>query len=115
VALEEELPLRAYRLFIGYSDTLRGVEAGTRVALTLTRPETTGNKLYDASLAALVHHWLSADSLPIPAWINEEAFLLTSQTHLGETHYESAPSRDEVPDAFLAHNVLFPAEALESI
>lgn len=114
-ALEAALPLRAYRMFIGYSDVLRGLVPGVRVAITLSAPESTGNHLYDASLAALVQHWLSIDLLPIPKWVTDESSVLPEPRHLGETAYESAPNREEVPEAFLYHNVLFPAEALESV
>lgn len=114
-ALEESLPLRAYRMFIGYSDALRSLDPGIRVAITISGPESTGNELYDAALAALVQHWLSVDSLPIPTWVTDESFVLSEPKHLGETSYESAPTREEVPEAFLAHNVLFPADALESV
>lgn len=114
-ALDESLPLRAYRMFIGYSDVLRELDPGVRVAITLSAPESTGNQLYDASIAALVQHWLSVDSLPLAAWVTDNSSVLSEPMHLGETTYESAPSRSEVPKAFLAHNVLFPAEALESV
>ena len=113
--LEEGKPLRAYRQFIGYSDELRGLEQGVRVAITLMRPESTGNPLYDAALASLVQHWLSVDQLPIPSWVKEDAFHLSALTHLSEAPWESAPETSDVPEAFLLHNVLFPAEALESI
>lgn len=113
--LDEGKPLRAYRQFIGYSDELRGLEPGVRVAITLMRPETTGNPLYDAALASLVQHWLSVDQLPIPSWVAEDSFHLAALTHLSEAPWESAPDPSEVPEAFLLHNVLFPAEALESI
>lgn len=114
-ALDQSTPQLAYRLFIGYSDVLRKLEPSLRVAITISRPETTGNRLYDACIAALVRHWLFFDSLPVPDWVSEEGFILSEPTHLGETSYESAPDEDEVPEAFLLHNVLFPAEALESI
>lgn len=115
VALEKSLPLRAYRIFIGYNDALRGLDPGARVAITISSPESTGNALYDACLASLVQHWLTEDSLPVPGWVSDESRVLLVPTHLGETPHESAPRRDEVPEAFLAHNVLFPAEALESV
>ena len=114
-ALNESLPLRAYRMFLGYSAVLRELDHGVRVAITLSAPESTGNQLYDAALAALVQHWLSVDLLPIPTWVTDKSLVLTEPRHLGETAYESAPTREEVPEAFLAHNVLFPAEALESV
>ncbi len=114
-ALEAALPLRAYRIFIGYSDALQDLDPGTRVAITISGPESTGNQLYDAAIASLVQHWLSKDLLPIPGWVSEESRSLSELMHLGETPNESAPRRDEVPESFLAHNVLFPAEALESV
>ena len=100
--------LQAYRGFIAYSITLLRLDPAVRLALTLNRPESTGDAVYDAAIAALIQHWLSHDSLPIPTWVNEETFSLPVPTALGEY----VPKYEEVPPAFLEHNVLFPFEVL---
>lgn len=112
-ALEAENPQRAYRAFIAYSKSLRILDPGIRVALTLNRPESTGDAVYDAAIASLIQHWLSQDSLPIPKWVDEDSFRLSMPTHLSESSLEPLPFMAEVPMAFLKHNVLLPAEVLE--
>ena len=105
-ALNAGNPLRAYRAFIAYSITLMRLDPVVRLALTLNRPDSTGDPVYDAAIAALIQHWLSHDSLPAPTWVDEDSFSLALPAHLGER----VPSPDEVPPAFLEHNVLFPLE-----
>lgn len=107
-ALVAENPVRAYRAFIAYSITLLRLDPVVRLALTLNRPESTGDPVYDAAIAALIQHWLSHDSLPAPTWVHDDSFTLPLPTHIGER----VPSCDEVPPAFLEHNVLFPLETL---
>jgi transcriptional regulator with XRE-family HTH domain len=113
-ALDSENPRQAIRAFLAYSKSLESLDPGLRVALTLNRPESTGDHLYDSAIAALIHNWLSKDSLPIPTWITEESLILSTPTPFGETFLGAVSSIDEVPKAFQKHNVLFSAESLEN-
>ena len=114
-ALTSDDSLRALRAFVAYSKTLKLLDPGVRVALTLNRPESAGDSVYDAAIASLVQHWLSIDSLPIPNWVYEPSLTLPTPTILGGSFLDSVPSKDQVPIGFAEHNVLFPAEALEDI
>jgi transcriptional regulator with XRE-family HTH domain len=105
---------RAYRGLIGYSDALKSLDPSIRVALTCSGPASTGDPLFDAALASIVEHWLRNDNLPLPKWLEEPEFSLTSPLHLFEASSELPPAESDVPISFLRHGVLFPAEALES-
>jgi transcriptional regulator with XRE-family HTH domain len=106
---------RAYRGLIGYSDALKSLDPGIRVAITCSGPASTSDPLFDAALASLVEHWLRIDNLPLPKWLEEPEFSLTLPMHLFEASSELPPAESDVPISFLRHGVLFPAEALESI
>ncbi|MDH6533322.1 transcriptional regulator with XRE-family HTH domain [Aurantimicrobium minutum] len=114
-ALDEGYPQKAYRLLIGYSDVLRVLEPSLIAIVTRTKPSSTGDQLYDAALAALVEHWLVASELPLQPWVVAAEYVLPEPLHLAESIFDPVPDPQEVPRAFLSHNVLFPSEALESI
>ena len=114
-ALDEGAPQRAYRMLIGYSDVLRELEPSLLGIITHSKPATTRNPLFDAALAALVEHWLIVAGVPRHDWLASREYHLAEPTHLAESIYDPIPHKEEVPEAFLSHNVLFPGEALESI
>ena len=113
-ALDGEKPLWAFRAFLAYSQILKSLDPVVRSALTLNGPETTGDPIDDASIAALVRFRLSVDSLPLPGWLDDPQFFLPTPTLLGASFSDVIPLEVEVPTAFLHHNVLFPTVALES-
>ena len=113
-AIDAENPRRAYRAFLAFSKTLQLLDPAVRLALTLNRPESTGDRLYDAAIASLIQHWLQSDSLPVPFWVNEESFFLQKPTHFGYAYLAALPTFDESPLAFKQHNVIFSAVALET-
>lgn len=113
-AIDAENPRRAYRAFLAFSKTLQLLDPAVRLALTLNRPESTGDLLYDAAIASLVQHWLQIDSLPVPMWVYEDSFFLQEPTHFGYAFLAALPSFDESPFAFKQHNVIFSADALET-
>lgn len=105
----------AFREFLSLSDSLRKQEPVALIALTYSAPQATGSLIYDAALAALVEHWLTSAQLPKPAWISEPTRTLQGLEYLRETNYGPIPEQSEVPVSFLRHNVLFSADALESV
>lgn len=105
----------AFREFLSLSDSLRKQVPVALIALTYSAPETTGSLIYDAALAALVEHWLTAAQLPKPAWVSDPTRSLPALEYLRETNYGPIPEQSEVPVSFLRHNVLFSADALESV
>lgn len=105
----------AFREFLSFSDSLRKLEPVSLIALTYNSPESTGSVIYDAALAALVEHWLTRAQLPVPTWVQEPGRSLPALEYLRETDLGPVPEQSEVPLSFLRHNVLFAADALESV
>ena len=99
-----------YRSIIGLSDELRAAEPCLRVALCVAEPAPCGDVRFDAALAAVVEHHLSADLLPIPPWVN------------GSNRFLNEPWRatpdfevEELLPAFERHGILLAASELASI
>jgi transcriptional regulator with XRE-family HTH domain len=105
----------AYRALLTMSDVLAKQTPGVRAALTVLPPNPVGDDLFDASIAAVADYWLDNAGIPSPEWTADPACYLSSPTHLSGSRYDFTPEMDEVPEAFLRHNVLLDRRALESI
>lgn len=73
--LDEDPTPRGYErgltVLVDFSRRLAAQDGPTRVALTVTRPASTGSAHFDAALAAAVEHWLAPDGLAEPDWVGE--------------------------------------------
>ena len=104
---------RAYRELIQLNDDLATEHGPIRVVLTVTPPPPVGDPRYDAFIAAVVEHYLSAEGLPIPEW--------TSAPHrrLEQPWIVDRFSPDNIraitPEAFRRHNVLIDPVELASV
>lgn len=105
----------AFREFLSLSDSLRKQEPVSLMALCYQAPVLTGSEVFDAALAALVEHWLTQAHLPVPQWVQEPDRSLSTLEYLRESDLGPIPEQSEVPHSFLRHNVLFAADALESV
>jgi transcriptional regulator with XRE-family HTH domain len=100
----------AFRALIGLSDDLASVSRPMRVALCVTPPALCGDPRFDAGLAAVVDHHLSAARLPVPDWVRapsrvlKEPWIVSPYTDLAT-----------VPKAFRRHGVLLAASELASV
>lgn len=106
---------RALRQFIQLSDNLLAEHGAVRFALTISEPETTGSKQWDAAIAALVAHHLGAEGLPVPDWANSPARSLRRRWAVGEGPYTLTPEPHRVPPEFLRRGVLIDADTLVSV
>ncbi|PPF90578.1 hypothetical protein C5C03_01445 [Clavibacter michiganensis] len=57
----------AVRHFIQFADDLAAAHGEARAAIGAARPETTGERCWDAAIAALVEHRLLEEVLRVPA------------------------------------------------
>lgn len=105
---------RALRRFIQLNDNLQAEHGAVRFALTISEPEPTGSKQWDAALAAVVAHHLSAEHLPIPAWATSPDRSLRRPWTLGEGPYTITPDPSRVPPEFGKRRVLVDADTLAS-
>jgi len=99
-----------YRAIIGLSDELRAAEPCLRVALCVAEPAPCGDVRFDATLAAMVEHHLTADLLPIPSWVNASTRFLDEPWQV--TPYFEV---EELLPAFERHGILLAASELESV
>ncbi|GLI26447.1 hypothetical protein ARHIZOSPH14_06890 [Agromyces rhizosphaerae] len=104
----------ALRRFIQLNDNLTAEHGVARFALTISPPEPTGSRQWDAALAALVAHHLVAEQLPVPDWAEHDARVLRRAWALGEGPYTLTPSLDRVPPEFARRRVLVDADTLIS-
>jgi transcriptional regulator with XRE-family HTH domain len=114
-AIQDGLDARAVRLFIQLSDNLVAEHGAVRFALTLSEPEKTGLKHWDAALAALVEYRLNEERLPIPEWVQSSARFLGKSWTLGAGPYTFTPDVARVPQEFLRRRVLADRDTLVSV
>jgi transcriptional regulator with XRE-family HTH domain len=104
----------AYRTVLGLHDDLVRADAALRVALCVMPPPLTGDRRFDALLAALVEHDLERDRLPVPVWARDPG------RDAGGWWVEDLPElraavRKATPAAFARHGVWLDAGELESV
>ena len=84
---------RALRRFLQLNDNLHAEHGAVRFALTISEPEPTGSKQWDAAIAALAAHHLTAEGLPAPDWATSPNRTLKRAWTLGEGPYTLTPHR----------------------
>ena len=99
-----------FRAIIGVSDGLRAAEPCLRVALCVAEPPACGDPRFDAALAAVVEHHLTANHLPIPTWVKNPCRFLKNP-------WRATPDFEveELLPAFQRHGILLAASELESV
>lgn len=60
---------RAFRAVIQLADDLASEEPALRVALAVAPPPPTGDRRFDAFIAAVTEHRLVSEKLPVPEWV----------------------------------------------
>jgi transcriptional regulator with XRE-family HTH domain len=61
----------AWRRLLQVAADLTGAEPALRVVLAFAPPPSTGDRRFDAGLAALVDWHLTTAGLPVPGWVND--------------------------------------------
>jgi len=111
-ALRDGNPRRARRLLVQLNDDLASEHGAVRVALTVTPPATTGDRRFDAYIAALAEHYLVEERLPRPSWIGEPARYLDEPWIVDR--FADADIESRTPPTFRRHGVLLDAAELAS-
>ena len=105
----------AFREIIQFNDDLAASPADIRVALCVTPPASTGSRVYDALVAAVVEYQLDSAGLPLPSWLEQ-----VSRSTLDEPwDAEPVPSLREkarlaTPPAFARRGVFVTRDELVS-
>lgn len=97
---------RALRQLIQLNDNLTAETGLVRGVLGLAEPESTGKKLWDAAIAALVAWRLNEQSLPLPEWVFAPERKLERARPLSADPADPTPSKSDVPDEFAERGVL---------
>jgi transcriptional regulator with XRE-family HTH domain len=104
---------QAFRSALSFSDGLAGAAPSIRIALCVTEPPATGDARFDALLAAVVEHHLTADGLAVPAWVEDPARILT-ETWTPDP-YAGPDIAEHTPAAFRRHGLLLVGTELASV
>ena len=105
----------AMRVLIQLNDDLLREHGITRGVLGLSEPATTGNKVWDAALAALVAWRLNQEALPLPGWVNHAERFLATNYILKFDSADPLPTESETPDEFLKRGVLVFEDTFRSV
>jgi len=105
----------ALRELIQLSDNLASEHGLVRGVLGLAEPESTGDRAWDAALAALVDLRLTEEGLPSPAWVDAPNRRLTVPRTLDVDPADPIPEPKDVPDEFLERGVLVWSDTLASV
>ena len=104
----------AFRTVLGFHDDLMRASPALRVALCLTPAPPTGDRRYDALLAAVVEYDLEHDGLPLPSWVHDPG------RNAGGWWVENLEAlrptvQQRTPAAFARHGVWLDPAELESV
>lgn len=97
---------RALRQLIQLSDNLVAETGLVRGVLGLAVPESTGVKLWDAAIAAVVAWRLNEEDLPLPPWVSDPTRRLKRSRSLAVDPADPIPSRADIPKEFAERGVL---------
>ena len=105
----------AFREIIQFNDDLAASSPDIRVALCVTPPASTGSRVYDALVAAVVDYQLSRDGLPLPSWLDQETRSTVDEPWDAEpVPALRAKARETTPPAFARRGVFVSEDELVS-
>jgi transcriptional regulator with XRE-family HTH domain len=105
-SVEAKDPKRALRQLIQLNDNLVAETGLVRGVLGLAEPESTGKKLWDAAIAAVVAWRLNEQNLPLPEWVSDPKRKLERSRPLSVDPADPIPGRSDIPDEFAERGVL---------
>lgn len=105
----------ALRAFIQLSDNLVAERGLVRGVLGLAEPEPTGDRAWDAAIAALVDLRLSEEGLPAPDWVDAPSRRLAKPRTLDVDPADPIPTTADVPAEFVERGVLVWRDTLASV
>ena len=111
--LQEGEESRAVRAVLQLNDDLASESPAVRVALAVTPPAPTGDRRFDALIAAVVEHQLRAEKLPLPEWVHAADRRLDQPWVVDRLAGGDVAAR--TPRAFRRHNVLIDPIELASV
>ena len=110
--LAQGRPEQAYRAVLGLHDALLRADPALRVALAVAPPPLTGDRRWDAILAAVVAHDLTG--LPLPRWVRVPE-RVADGWYVDDVPALAEHIRAHTPPAFRRHGVWLDAAELASV
>lgn len=108
-------PDLALRHFIQLNDNLVAEKNEVRYSLGITEPAPTGQKHWDAAIAAVVAYRLREEGFPAPSWTLKPERRLGKRWTLNAGRYVIPVDPRDVPAEFLERGVLVDALILASV
>lgn len=96
----------ALRYLIQLNDNLAAEHGLVRGVLAVAEPPLTGQKVWDAALAALVAWRLNEEQVPLPDWVAAPSRRLAHTRVLRVDPADPTPSAADTPAEFLQHGLL---------
>ena len=96
----------ALRYLIQLNDDLVAESGIVRGVLAVTEPGPTGQRLWDAAVAALVAWRLNEEKIPLPEWVSRPERKLGRARVLRGDPADPVPTLHDVPDEFAERGVL---------
>lgn len=105
----------ALRALIQLSDNLVAEHGLTRGILGLAEPEPTGDKAWDAALAAVVDLRLTEEGVPAPDWVDAPGRYLSRPRTLDVDVADPIPAPADIPSEFIKRGLLVWRDTLASV
>lgn len=102
----------AIRLAFSFVEIYEKAEPATRTGLVGTRPDSTGDRRFDALLAAVAEHLSAADFTPAPAWAGEPDRFLDEWWFVAGLRSMEAEALVHSPISFARRGIFVTADAL---
>lgn len=113
--LERDREDEALRVLIQLSDNLVAEPPEIGFALALSEPELTGNKSWDAAIAAVVTYRLHQKGVPVPSWTRQPSRTLQRARAPHAKTLVLPVNRRRVPAELRNHGVLIEDSTLSSV
>ena len=115
VALDAGSSKEAWRWIMQFLDDFRSCVASGQVPLITERPELTGDRRYDAAIAAPVEHLCASVSMTIPQWTSDPERFSEPWWFVAELPgYRWSALRDS-PISFKRHGVFITKRELDRV
>ena len=105
----------AWRWLMQFVDDYRGSSPAGRSLLVRTPPPPTGDRGYDAALAALVEHLCASNGAPAPGWTDEPERFAEPWWFVAALPALRAAALRDSPISFKRHGVFLTSRALSRV
>lgn len=102
----------AFRALVQFADDFRRTNNMGRHLAVINQPDTTGDRRFDAAVAALVEYLCRENGVSVPAWVNDEELISKPVWYVSG---EDSWTYIETPIEFRKHGVMIHKGAFASV